>query len=96
MGSLHTHNHGKAHSTRPSQVKVPSWVNQDPMEIEELIINKGNPKAWFDPQDKNQLSFGVWDFDEKIVFTSSGCYLNDLRISGAPINALQNCINRWM
>ena len=65
------------------------------MIIEELIINKGNPKAWFDPQDKNQSSFGVWDFDEKIVFTSSGCYLNDLRISGDPINALQNCINRW-
>jgi small subunit ribosomal protein S15 len=38
MGRLHTHNHGKSHSTRPSQVKVPSWVNQDPKEIEELII----------------------------------------------------------
>jgi len=38
MGRLHTHNHGKAHSTRPSQVKVPSWINQDPKEVEELII----------------------------------------------------------
>ena len=38
MGRLHTHNHGKAHSTRPNQVKVPSWVSQDPKEVEELII----------------------------------------------------------
>ena len=38
MGRLHTHNHGKAHSTRPSQVKVPSWINKDPKEIEKIII----------------------------------------------------------
>jgi len=38
MGRLHTHNHGKAHSTRPSQVKVPSWINQDTKDIEEVII----------------------------------------------------------
>ena len=38
MGRLHTHNHGKAHSTRPNQVKVPSWIKQDPKEVEEVII----------------------------------------------------------
>jgi small subunit ribosomal protein S15 len=38
MGRLHTHNHGKAHSSRPTQVEVPSWVKQDAKEIEELII----------------------------------------------------------
>jgi len=38
MGRLHTHNHGKAHSSRPTQVEVPSWVKQDTKEIEELII----------------------------------------------------------
>ena len=38
MGRLHTHNHAKAHSTRPNQVKVPSWVKQDPKGVEELII----------------------------------------------------------
>ena len=38
MGRLHTHNHGKAHSTRPNQVKVPSWVKHEPKVIEELII----------------------------------------------------------
>ena len=29
---------GKAHSTRPNQVKVPSWIKQDPKEVEEVII----------------------------------------------------------
>jgi len=38
MGRLHTHNHGKAHSTRPNQVKAPSWIKQDPKEVEEVII----------------------------------------------------------
>ena len=38
MGRLHTHNHGKAHSTRPMESKFSSWVKQDPKEIEELVI----------------------------------------------------------
>jgi len=38
MGRLHTHNHGKAHSTRPIESKFSSWVKQDPKEIEELVI----------------------------------------------------------
>ena len=37
MGRLHTHNHGKSHSTRPIESKVPSWVNKQPKEVEELI-----------------------------------------------------------
>ena len=38
MGRLHTHNHGKSHSTRPLDLKKPSWVTQSPKEIEEMII----------------------------------------------------------
>ena len=38
MGRLHSHNYGKSHSTRPLNPKAPSWVTQDPKEIEELII----------------------------------------------------------
>ena len=38
VGSLHSHNYGKSHSTRPLNPKAPSWVTQDPKEIEELII----------------------------------------------------------
>ena len=38
MGRLHSHNYGKSHSTRPLNPKSPSWVTQDPKEIEELII----------------------------------------------------------
>lgn len=38
MGRLHTHNHGKAHSTRPTDLKKPSWITQSPKEVEELII----------------------------------------------------------
>ncbi len=41
MGRLHTHNHGKSHSTRPVTMKKPSWVTQSPKEIEELIIKYG-------------------------------------------------------
>ena len=38
MGRLHSHNYGKSHSIRPSKTKTPSWVKQDPKEIEELIL----------------------------------------------------------
>lgn len=41
MGRLHTHNHGKSHSTRPVDLKKPSWVTQSPKEIEEMIIKYG-------------------------------------------------------
>jgi len=38
MGRLHTHNHGKSQSTRPVDLKKPSWVTQSPKEIEEMIV----------------------------------------------------------
>jgi small subunit ribosomal protein S15 len=38
MGRLHTHNHGKAQSTRPIESKFSSWVKQDTKEIEGLVI----------------------------------------------------------
>ncbi len=41
MGRLHTHNHGKSHSTRPIELKKPSWVTQSPKEIEEIITKYG-------------------------------------------------------
>ena len=41
MGRLHTHNHGKSQSTRPIELKKPSWVTQSPKEVEEIIIKYG-------------------------------------------------------
>jgi len=41
MGRLHTHNHGKSHSTRPIELKKPSWITQTPKEIEEIITKYG-------------------------------------------------------
>ena len=41
MGRLHTHNHGKSHSTRPFPSSAPKWVTEEPKKIEELIQNGG-------------------------------------------------------
>jgi len=41
MGRLHTHNHGKSHSIRPSVSESPSWVKIEAKEIEELIVKYG-------------------------------------------------------
>ena len=38
MGRMHTHNHGKAHSIRPIELKKPDWIKMESKEIEELII----------------------------------------------------------
>ena len=41
MGRQHSHNYGKSHSTRPLDLKPPSWIKQDAKEIEELIVKYG-------------------------------------------------------
>ena len=41
MGRVHTHNHGKAHSTRPTTLRAPSWISQSPKDVEELIVKYG-------------------------------------------------------
>lgn len=38
MGRLHSHRHGKSHSTRPVVQDVPQWVTQDPGDVEALIV----------------------------------------------------------
>ena len=38
MGRIHTHNHGKAHSIRPIELKKPDWIKMESKEIEELIV----------------------------------------------------------
>ena len=38
MGRVHTHRHGKSHSIRPVTLKAPSWVSQDPKQIEEIVL----------------------------------------------------------
>lgn len=34
---MHTHRHGKSHSIRPVSMGSPSWISQNPTEIEELV-----------------------------------------------------------
>ena len=41
MGRLHTHNHGKSHSIRPSVSEIPSWIKMEGKEVEELIVKYG-------------------------------------------------------
>ena len=38
MGRLHSHRHGKSHSIRPVTPSTPTWVKQNPAEIEELVV----------------------------------------------------------
>ena len=38
MGRLHSHRHGKSHSIRPVTIRAPSWISQNPTEVEELVV----------------------------------------------------------
>lgn len=38
MGRLHSHRHGKSHSIRPVTPSAPTWVKQNPGEIEDLVV----------------------------------------------------------
>ncbi len=41
MGRLHSHRHGKSHSIRPATIRAPSWISENPKEVEELVIKYG-------------------------------------------------------
>ena len=41
MSRLHTHKHGKSHSTRPINVRMQPWIFQKSDEIVELIKKYG-------------------------------------------------------
>jgi small subunit ribosomal protein S15 len=38
VGRVHSHRHGKSHSIRPVTPSAPTWVKQNPGEIEELVV----------------------------------------------------------
>ncbi len=38
MGRVHSHRHGKSHSTRPVTPSATTWIKQSPAEIEEMIV----------------------------------------------------------
>lgn len=38
MGRMHTHRHGKSHSRRPVEVRIPQWIRYTPKQVEELVV----------------------------------------------------------
>ena len=42
MGRLHSHRHGKSHSTRPTEPAAPVWVKQSPDEVKALVVKYAN------------------------------------------------------
>lgn len=38
MGRMHTHRHGKSHSRRPVEVRIPQWMRYTPKQVEELVV----------------------------------------------------------
>lgn len=38
MGRVHTHRHGRSHSTRPLTTEMPSWDIPDTKGVEELVV----------------------------------------------------------
>ncbi len=52
MGRLHSHRHGKSHSTRPVTIRAPSWISQSPTEVEELVVK-------YAKEDLSQSQIGI-------------------------------------
>lgn len=38
MARIHTHTHGKSHSTRPTSKTAPSWLRQSPEQVSALVV----------------------------------------------------------
>ncbi len=65
------------------------------MNINKLIQKKGQPIAWCDSHNNKMDSFAIWNFEEEIFLTDSGCYINGDRVDGNPMSILQSCLNDW-
>ena len=64
-------------------------------DINEILKQKGKPKAYFNTYKKDRKSFLVYEFDEEFFINQDGCFLNGKKINGDPFEILNDCIQSW-
>ena len=63
--------------------------------LKKLILKYGNPDALIDHWGHQSDRFAVWGFDEVFMYNHQGCYLNNNKIDGDPLELCNSILNTW-
>ena len=63
--------------------------------LKKLISKHGEPDALIDHWDMNAKKMAIWGFDEVFIYNTNGCYLNDKKITGNPLDLCNSILKRW-
>ena len=63
--------------------------------LKNLILKFGKPDALIDHWDNTSKNIAIWGFDEVFLYNSDGCYLNDKKIDGDPLELCNRILKKW-
>ena len=63
--------------------------------LKNLILKHGEPDALIDHWDNESKKMAIWGFDEIFIYNTDGCYLNEKKITGNPLEVCNNILNEW-
>ena len=64
-------------------------------DLDELIKQNGPPIALIDNWTDKYIGYAVWDFDETLMWTHEGLFLNDIIQKSASLELVQNILDKW-
>lgn len=94
MARIHSHRHGKSHSTRPTSKRTPDWVKTTPEEAKAAVVKLA--KEGMSPSQIGQVlrdEFGV-PLIKPLVGESLERVLKDAKLTPKVPQDLQNLIER--
>lgn len=94
MARIHSHRHGKSHSTRPTSRRTPSWVKMSPEDAKAAVLKLA--KEGMPPSQIGQVlrdEYGV-PLVKPLVGQSVGALLAEAKLSPKLPQDLQNLIER--
>ena len=63
--------------------------------LKNLISKFGEPDALIDHWNSKTTRMAIWGFDEIFIYNKSGCYLNNQKIQGNPLELCNDILNKW-
>lgn len=94
MARIHSHRHGKSHSSRPPSIISTQWINQSPETIESLVVQLA--KEGYSPSmigTKLRDEYGI-PLVKKFLNKSITKILRDAKVEPQVPEDLQNLLNK--
>ncbi|MEM0117617.1 MAG: 30S ribosomal protein S15 [Conexivisphaerales archaeon] len=94
MARIHSHRHGKSHSSRPPSIISTQWINQNPEAIESTIVKlakEGYPPSVIGVKLRDE--YGV-PLVKKLINKSITQVLREAKVEPSVPEDLQNLLNK--